>query len=59
MCTFLIIPTPTRAYQRLPSGKSVMKSFDELMELQDNLECDIYISLPDEYHQRRVCLYDP
>ena len=34
-------------------------SFDELLALQDRLECDLYITLPDEYGQRRVFLYDP
>jgi hypothetical protein len=29
------------------------------MALQDRLECDLYIALPDEYGQRRVFLYDP
>lgn len=58
MC-FIITPTPTRAYQRLRTGESVIETFDELMALQDRLECDLYIALPDEYGQRRVFLYDP
>ena len=59
MCTFLIIPTPTRAYCRLLPGESIVNGFDALLALQDRLECDIYITLPDEYHHRRVFLYDP
>lgn len=59
MCTCLIQPSPTHAYQRLKPGEAVVQSFAELMALQDRLECDIYITLPDEYHQRRVYLYDP
>jgi len=37
----------------------MIESFDELMALQDRIECDLYIMLPDEYGQRRVVLYDP
>lgn len=59
MCTFLIQPTPTHAFQRLGNGESVIQSYDELLALQDRIECDLYITLPDEYHQRRVYLYDP
>ena len=59
MCTFLIQPTPTHAYQRLRPGEGVVQSYDDLIALQERLECDIYITLPDEYHQRRVYLYDP
>lgn len=51
--------TPTRAFRRLKEGESVVNSLDELLALQDRLECDIYITLPDEYGQRRVFLYDP
>ena len=58
MC-FIITPTPTRAYRRLRSGETVIETFDELIALQDRLECDLYITLPDEYGQRRVFLYDP
>ena len=58
MC-FLIAMTPTRAFRRLKEGETVVQTFDELMALQDRLECDIYITLPDEYGQRRVFLYDP
>ena len=56
---FLIVPTPTRAYRRLSHGETIIESFDELMALQDRIECDLYIMLPDEYGQRRVVLYDP
>lgn len=56
---FLITPTPTRAYRRLREGESVVESLDDLLALQDRLECDVYITLPDEYGQRRVFLYDP
>ena len=58
MC-FIIAHTPTRAFQRLRNGESVIETYDELLALQDRLECDIYIALPDEYGQRRVFLYDP
>jgi hypothetical protein len=58
MC-FIIAHTPTRAFQRLRKGESVVETYDELLALQDRLECDIYIALPDEYGQRRVFLYDP
>lgn len=58
MC-FLITPTPTRAYRRLQEGESVVSTMEELIALQDRLECDIYITLPDDYGQRRVFLYDP
>lgn len=58
MC-FIITNTPTRAYQRLCDGETVIETFDELIALQDRLECDLYITLPDEYGQRRVFLYDP
>ena len=57
--TFLITPTPTRAFHRLKKGETVVESFAELMALQDRIQCDIYITLPDEYNQRRVFLYDP
>ena len=56
---FLISPTPTRAYRRLQTGETVVESFDELMALQERIECDLYITLPDDYGQRRVYLYDP
>ena len=59
MCTFLIQPSPTRAYNRLQPGESVLQSFADLLELQDRIQCDLYITLPDEYHQRRVYLFDP
>ena len=58
MC-FIIAHTPTRAFQRLRNGESVVETYDELLALQDRLECDLYITLPDEYGQRRVFLYDP
>lgn len=56
---FIITPTPTRAFQRLRGGETVVESLDELMALQDRIQCDLYISLPDEYNQRRVFFYDP
>ena len=59
MCSFLIMPTPTRAFGRLREGDGVLQSYAELVALQDHIECDLYITLPDEYHQRRVYLYDP
>ncbi len=58
MC-LLICPTPTRAYQRLGEGETVANSLEELLALQDRIQCDIYITLPDDYGQRRVFLYDP
>lgn len=59
LMVFLITPTPTRAYQRILPGDSVINSLEDLLDLQDRLECDLYITLPDEYGQRRVFLYDP
>ena len=56
---FQIAMTPTRAFRRLNVGETVIETFDELLALQDRLECDLYITLPDEYGQRRVFLYDP
>lgn len=56
---FIIIPTPTRAYQRLRQKETVLATSEELLLLQERLQCDVYITLPDEYGQRRVCLYDP
>ena len=32
MC-FIITPTPTRAYQRLRTGESVIETFDELAKM--------------------------
>jgi len=58
MC-FIIAHTPTRAYQGLRDGETVIETYDELIALQDRIECDLYITLPDEYGQRRVFLYDP
>ena len=58
MC-FIITPTPTRAYHRLPHPLPVLTTLDDLLVLQDRIECDLYITLPDEYGQRRVILYDP
>ena len=57
--SFIINPTPTRAYQRLQPGNTVVCTLDDLLALQDRLECDVYITLPDEYGQRRVFLHDP
>jgi hypothetical protein len=37
----------------------VLETFDDLMALQDRIECDLYISMPDEYGQRRVMFLDP
>lgn len=59
MCCFIITPTPTRAYHRLPNPAPVLTKLDDLLALQDQIECDLYITLPDEYGQRRVFLYDP
>ena len=56
---FIISPTPTRAYQRLAHGDAVCQTLDELLALQDRIQCDLYITLPDDYGQRRVYLYDP
>ena len=56
---FIISFTPTRAFRRLREGETGCESLDELMDVQDRLECDLYIALPDEYNQRRVFLYDP
>ena len=58
MC-FIITQTPTRAYNRLPSPLPVLETFDDLMALQERIECDLYISMPDEYGQRRVMFLDP
>lgn len=57
--TFIITHTPTRAYHRLPQPLPVLQTLDDLMALQDQIDCDIYISMPDEYHQRRVMFLDP
>lgn len=51
--------TPTRAFRRLNDGETIIETFDELLALQDRLQCDLYITLPDDYGQRRVFLYDP
>ena len=58
MC-FIITNTPTWAYQRLRDGETVIETYEELAALQERLQCDLYIKLPDEYGQRRVFLYDP
>jgi len=57
--SFIIAYTPTLAFRRLKEGESVVDSMEDLVKLQDRLDCDIYITLPDEYGQRRVYLYDP
>ena len=57
--SLIISPTPTRAYQRLQPGDAVVSTLDDLLALQNRLECDMYITMPDEYGQRRVFLYDP
>lgn len=56
---FIITQTPTRAYCRLPQPLPVLQTFDDLLALQDKIECDIYITMPDEYGQRRVMFLDP
>ena len=56
---FVISPTPTRAYRRLKPGEAVCETFADLVALQDRIMCDLYITQPDEYNQRRVFLYDP
>jgi hypothetical protein len=56
---FLITQTPTRAFRRLERGETVVETYAELAALQERLQCDIYVKLPDEYGQRRVFLYDP
>ena len=57
--SFIISPTPTRAWQRLREGETICETLGELLTLQDRIQCDLYIALPDEYNQRRVFLYDP
>jgi hypothetical protein len=57
--SFIITQTPTRAFHRLPSPLPVLETTDDLMALQDQIECDLYISMPDEYGQRRVMFMDP
>ena len=56
---FQISMTPTRAFRRLNVGETVIETYEELAALQERLQCDVYIKLPDEYGQRRVFLYDP
>lgn len=56
---FQIAMTPTRAFRRLNVGETVIETYEELAALQEHLQCDVYIKLPDEYGQRRVFLYDP
>lgn len=58
MC-FIITQTPTHAFHRLPSPLPVLQTMDDLMALQDQIECDLYIAMPDEYGQRRVMFLDP
>ena len=59
MCCFIISQTPTHAFHRLPNPLPVLQTLDELLALQDQIECDLYISMPDEYGQRRVMFLDP
>lgn len=56
---FQISMTPTRAFQRLNEGETIIETYEELAAIQERLQCDIYITLPDEYGQKRVFLYDP
>jgi hypothetical protein len=56
---FQIAMTPTRAFQRLNEGETIIETYEELAAIQERLQCDIYITLPDEYGQKRVFLYDP
>ena len=56
---FVISQTPTRAFHRLPTPLPAVNTMEDLIRLQDMVECDIYITMPDEYGQRRVYLYDP
>lgn len=56
---FIITQTPTRAYQRLPQPLPTINTLDELMALQEKIECDLYITKPDEYGQRHVMFSDP
>ena len=56
---FQIAMTPTRAFNLLNEGESIIETYDELAALQERLQCDVYITLPDEYGQKRVFLYDP
>lgn len=56
---FIITQTPTHAYNRLPSPLPLLQTLDDLLTLQDKVECDLYISMPDENGQRRVMFLDP
>lgn len=56
---FVIVRTSAKAYQRLPRQLPVLRTMDDLMELQDKIECDISISMPNKYGQRQVRLFDP
>lgn len=57
--SLLLTPTPTHAWQRVPNPLPAFNTLDDLLTLQDEIECDMYITMPDEYGQRRVFLYDP
>lgn len=56
---FIITQTSTHAYNRLPSPLPLLQTLDDLLTLQDKVECDLYISMPDENGQRRVMFLDP
>ena len=56
--SFIITQTPTRAFHRLPSPLPVLQTFDDIMALQEKIECDIYITMPDEYGQRHIMFMD-
>lgn len=58
MC-FIITQTPTHACHRLPQPLPVINTLDDLLVLQDKIECDLYITMPDEYGQRHVMFLDP
>lgn len=56
---FIITKTPTRAYNRLPSPLPVLRTLNGLLAMQDQIECDLHITMPDEYGQRHVMFLDP
>lgn len=48
-----------RAYERLPERMPKLETIDELMALQEQVECDMKIYKPDGTGKRYVELIDP
>lgn len=59
MGRFVILDNNSRAFGRLPRPLPEVNTIDDLMALQERVECDIRIQKPDGSGKRLIELVDP